>query len=91
MDVYDPSDKKSIFVGLNRVFGFDDGLINQKIADQVHFCQQIRCELCELTQASQVKDAELLVNAELLPPAKPIAHQVHLCQQVRCGLISAET
>ena len=46
MDVYDPSDKKSIYYGLRRVFNFDNSIINQKIADQVHLCQQIRCGLC---------------------------------------------
>ena len=46
MDVYDPNDKRSILLGLRRVFDFNEGIINEKIADQVHMYQQVLCGLC---------------------------------------------
>ena len=46
MSVYDPNDKESIYYGLRRVFDWDNGIINEKIADQVHMYQQVRCGIC---------------------------------------------
>jgi hypothetical protein len=35
-----------IEAAVDRGHDFDDGIINKKIADQVHMHQQVRCGLC---------------------------------------------